>query len=145
MSPRFRFEPHCLILLLGVVLAATACGDDDGNGDHCIDPCDEVDAIRCHGSVIQRCWRAPDGCQIWEDQMDCAAQGLLCLSPVTGPECGMVCTDPCQAGMSRCSINVWQTCEADQWGCMGWEDFQDCAATSLVCDDTSGDASCYAP
>lgn len=141
--PRIRFEPCCLALVLGMALANAACGDDDGN--RCTDPCDQVDAIRCFGPVIQRCWSAPDGCQIWGDETDCAAQGLLCLSPVSGPACGMLCTDPCSTGMSRCSVEVWQTCEADQWGCMHWEDFMQCDTASLVCDDTSGDASCFAP
>jgi len=143
MSPTKSLSPCRLALVLGVALLGASCGDADG--DRCVDPCEEVDALRCYGSVIQRCWTAADGCLIWGDQTDCADQGLLCLAPITGPECGMLCTDPCQAGMSRCSINVWQTCEADQWGCMSWEDFQVCDATSLVCDDTSGDATCVAP
>jgi len=143
MSPReTRFEPRCLALILGVTLATVACGDDAG--DPCTDPCDELDAIRCYGQVIQRCASAPDGCQIWSEELDCSAQGLLCLSPATGPQCGTLCTDPCSAGMSRCSQDMWQTCEADSWGCLDWEDFQSCDASSLVCDDTSGDASCFA-
>ncbi len=129
--------------MLGLALATTACGDN--NGIPCADPCDAVGAIRCYGPVIQRCTTAPDGCRVWEQELDCSAQGLLCMTPVTGPECGMICTDPCSANMSRCSDHVWQTCEADQWGCMDWEDFQDCAITSLLCDDTSGDASCFDP
>jgi hypothetical protein len=129
-----------LPLLLGLTVAA--CGDDDAG---CTDPCEVVGDLRCHGSVLQQCWSAADGCVIWGDQQDCAAQGLVCLSPITGPTCGMLCTDPCSTGMSRCAVEVWQTCEADQWGCMHWEDYQDCAATSLVCDDATGDASCFDP
>jgi hypothetical protein len=132
-----------LALALGLSLATSACGDN--GGVPCTDPCDQLGAIRCYGPVIQRCLTAPDGCRVWEDELDCADQGLLCMSPATGPECGMVCTDPCSTNMSRCSSDVWQTCEADAWGCMDWEDFQDCTVTSLVCDDTSGDASCLAP
>ncbi len=140
---RIPLFPCWLGVALVAGLATTGCGDDDGGA--CEDPCPVIDEIRCYGSVIQRCWLGPDGCQLWGDQMDCADQGLLCLAPATGPECGKLCTDPCSAGMSRCDLEVWQTCEADEWGCMYWEDFQNCATSSLQCDATTGDASCITP
>lgn len=133
-----------LALVIALALTAVACGDDD-SADPCLDPCAVPGDLRCGGSVLQECVAAANGCLLWAAQQDCAAQGLICLTQANGPECGMLCTDPCSTGQSRCSFEIWQTCEVNEWGCLRWEDYQDCAATSLVCEDTTGDASCFAP
>ncbi|MFH2008487.1 MAG: hypothetical protein ABI333_18010 [bacterium] len=123
---------------------AVGCGDDDPNA--CQDPCDSegVGAVRCFGSLVQACEVVGD-CLLWMEQLDCSDTGLLCMDTGNGPECGTLCTDQCLTGQEKCVSTLAQTCEADGNGCLRWVDREDCADATMICDDSTGDASCVSP
>ncbi len=126
------------------------CGYDD-NGDpvctsDCTSDCDTVDATQCSdtGEVIQTCTANADGCNYWVDGTDCAADSQLCDDSGDDAVC-VACISECDTvDATQCSDTgeVIQTCTLDADGCNYWVDGTDCAADSLVCDDSGDTAVC---
>lgn len=52
------------------------------------------------------------------------------------------CSNPCEAGETRCAGTVVEACAADARGCFNWSSGLDCAADGLQCDDSAEPAIC---
>ena len=52
------------------------------------------------------------------------------------------CSNPCEAGETRCAGTVIEACGADVRGCLNWSSGVDCAADGTMCDDTAEPAIC---
>ena len=136
-----RLSTWTMIALFPLAAFATGCGDDDSG---CPTECAPLGDIRCFGTQIQSC-SARGECDVWTLVEDCAATNHICMNQGDGPFCGTLCTNPCQLGQERCLLDVAQACTENLDGCLFWDDLADCTDTGLICDDSTGDASCVTP
>ena len=131
--------------------STTTCGLNQScvaTGDtpvcECVDECTAGEA-ECRGSVVWACEADADGCLAWEAGDDCADSDEACVESGTTAACETGCVSDCGgAGESHCIGDVIEICTAVGGGCLQWQDGDDCAATSEVCDDSSGSAVCVA-
>ena len=131
--------------------AGQSCGELDGEIT-CIgcanDRCDELGLRSCRRQTIQVCERQDDGCLDWEIVEDCAElePAHFCSDDGTEVACVEECVDNCdEAGTTRCSGLFVEACVYQEYGCLDWEEFSDCAASdSDWCDDSGDEARCVA-
>jgi hypothetical protein len=122
------------------------CNDDSGEAicvQACTSDCDDVEATKCSGTVIQACLLEPDGCTYWRDQRDCADGGFECDDTGGHALCLGECVTDCETkGELRCLATAIQECLGITEDCQQWTDTIDCADSSRVCDDSSGSPRC---
>jgi len=118
-------------------------GDDAVCVEGCTNECGFASESRCNGTMIQRCAAGDDGCLEWQDFHDCADDGLECDDSSGDAVCTGECVSDCDTeGAGRCNLTVIQECLPVTEGCLQWTDVLDCAASSRVCDDSSGSPIC---
>ncbi|NMC69539.1 MAG: hypothetical protein GYA57_05650 [Myxococcales bacterium] len=131
--------------------STTTCGTNQtcvATGDtpvcECADDCTAGES-ECRGSVVWACEADADGCLVWARGDDCAATDESCVETGTTAECSSTCTPDCTtAGETQCDGTVIQTCADVGGGCLQWQDGEDCADSSEICDDTAEPAVCVA-
>jgi hypothetical protein len=122
------------------------CDDSTANvicASDCTDQCAADGDTQCSGTVIETCQELPNGCLDWAETSDCADLGLLCEDYTGDASCMEECVDECNTLTdTQCSGTVIETCVTGPDGCLDWEGGTDCADTSELCDDSTGDAGC---
>ena len=122
------------------------CDDSTGNvfcASDCTDQCPIDGDTQCTGTLIETCLELPNGCLDWQETSDCADLGLLCEDFTGDASCMDECVDECTTVTNnQCNGTVIETCATGPDGCLDWEGGTDCADTSELCDDSTGDAAC---
>ncbi len=135
-----------LILALGFVFVI-GCGGgstDDPDCSRVANPCDEEGTSQCDSGRqgIEACVLDGEGCLVWAT----AACELPMVCDDSGAAATCVCDDECGAeGDSRCVSDRdtdYETCIADEQGCLSWGDWASCMGPGLACDDSGGSAEC---
>ena len=141
----------CLYWVDSTDCAATSQLCDDTGGPaacvaNCANPCPSTNASQCSGTVVQSCVEGGDGCLGWVSGTDCADATQICDDSGAIATCVDGCNDDCTAvDDTQCNGSTIETCELGNDGCLDWIGGVNCATSSQICDDTSGDASCMAP
>jgi hypothetical protein len=137
---------ECLVLEPGALDCATtgqAC-DATTPPAACVCPASEctLGELRCSVALteVQECQDLGGPCREWATATACAADEICTAG--APPSCE--CFDPCPAaGDTACDGSTLQICAVPSGlTCLAWTLQQDCAATSLTCDATSGTAVC---
>jgi hypothetical protein len=121
--------------------------DDSGAAPQCSCPstpqCSSGDVSCCNGTngdSVCVCGQSALGCWMYQEQTDCAANGLSCLWNGSTHECA--CNPECNTvGEEQCSGDTRQRCTLNASNCRVWSDIEDCAATSQVCHYDGGSPS----
>jgi hypothetical protein len=58
--------------------------------------------------------------------------------------CGVICTDQCSTGQTRCLDTAVQGCAPNSDGCLRWVEAQDCSDSTQICSILGTDATCVA-
>ncbi len=124
------------------------CSDSEGTVS-CVgcpdDRCDTLGHVRCRRQVIQRCEQQDDGCLDWSDLEDCGEQDPphFCSEDDGVAECVAECVHNCDtAGVTRCTGVVLETCTFQAYGCLDWDEIEDCSEVADWCDDSGERAGC---
>ena len=107
----------------------------------CQNECDELDAARCNGNVLQTCKVDADDCRYWEDTENCQDSGRTCVEDSGGASCTQDCSNACTPGTARCRGFYLERCQEGQ-PCPVWKPEQDCTQTLEYCEDRDGNPRC---
>lgn len=137
----------CLLWTFAETCGARQLCEDVGGGGSCvcIDACPVEGPTACDGDVVLGCGPDEDGCLVYSELRDCAAEDLVCDDSSGVPECEVFCEDRCAAvGDTECLGDSLLTCFMGPHGCLA-ERLTDCTEDAQVCDDSSGAARCATP
>ena len=102
----------------------------------CNDTCNEVETLRCQGSILEVCQRDDHQCLVWQSQKDCASTAQVCDD--SGDMAACVTPETCDDGVqnqNESSIDCGGDCApcAVSFTCNNDDDCQSHACTSGVC------------